>query len=478
MSTIPEFFENSAKRLPNKTALVVDRKSYTYKELYHQVQSFSSALLRYPKKSVISIMFENSLEFIVSYLGILKTDCIAHLVLPNIADHNLLEQIQSANPRAIIVSKELSSKIQKIEDSSFDKFEFSELMSSEKQNDRKPNNDETAYLIYTSGTTSVPKGVGISHANAIFTVNNIVSVLRYTESDIDVLPLPLSHSFGLGCMHTSFYIGSTLILHKNMMDVNNVLDSILSNNATTFAAVPTTLTKLLDYPKLSECVVNLRLIITNSAAVPTFTINGYHKILKKGNLATYYGLTEASRSTFMIFDKLDGKEESVGLPAPGVQIKIVNEENQESVEGTVWIKGGNVIKSYWKNSDANKNIIDGWLKTGDVGYLDPQGYLFIKGRLDDVINVGGEKVVPEEVERIVKTLPGIDEAVAIGVKHKFFGQVVKLFVQKSPSATIQKSEIISYCIKNLERYKVPTQIEFIDEIPRTEYGKIKRFKLE
>lgn len=95
-----------------------------------------------------------------------------------------------------------------------------------------------------------------------------------------------------------------------------------------------------------------------------------------------------------------------------------------------------------------------------------------------MINVGGEKVVPEEIEKIVKALPGITEAIAIEVTHKLFGQVEKLFVQKSPGSTIQKSEIISYCVKNLERYKVPTQIEFIDEIPRTEYGKIKRFKLE
>ena len=153
----------------------------------------------------------------------------------------------------------------------------------------------------------------------------------------------------------------------------------------------------------------------------------------------------------MIFVKPDIREESVGLPAPGVQIKIVSEENQESAVGSVWIRGGNVIKSYWKNSEADKNIIDGWLKTGDIGYLDPQGYLFLKGRLDDVINVGGEKVVPEEIERIVKALPGIDEAVAIGVKHKLFGQIVKMFVQKSPGAIIQKSEIISHCIKNLDR---------------------------
>ena len=202
---------------------------------------------------------------------------------------------------------------------------------------------------------------------------------------------------------------------------------------------------------------------------------GCSKILKKGRLATYYGLTEASRSTFMKFD-LDGKESSVGMPAPGVQIKLVDQEGNESDDGAIWIRGPNVIRSYWKES-STMNPVEGWLKTGDLGHFDDEGYLYLKGRTDDIINVAGEKVNPQDVERIVKLLADIEEAIAVGVKHETFGQVVKLFVKKIAGSHITKSDIIVHCIKNLERYKVPVHIEFVDDFPRTEYGKIKRFML-
>ena len=123
-------------------------------------------------------------------------------------------------------------------------------------------------------------------------------------------------------------------------------------------------------------------------------------------------------------------------------------------------------------------IVSTTRKTGDIGQLDDEGYLYLTGRIDDLINVAGDKVLPEEVERIVKLLTGVEEVVAIGTKHDIFGQVVKLFVKRSVGSSLEKSEIISHCIKNLERYKVPSLIQFVDDFPRTEYGKIKRFMLE
>lgn len=222
---------------------------------------------------------------------------------------------------------------------------------------------------------------------------------------------------------------------------------------------------------------NLRLVITNSTTIPKETVVGFRNILKKGNLATYYGLTEASRSTFMIFNSA-GKEESVGLPAPDVIIKLVDKNDQNTKQGEIWIKGPNVIKNYWNDPESDRGIKDGWLRTGDLGYLDDDGYLYLKGRNDDIINVAGEKVIPQEVERIVKLLTEVEEAVAIGTEHNVFGQVVKLFVKKTNNASLTKSEIMSHCIKNLERYKVPTDIEFVTDFPRTEYGKIKRFMLK
>ena len=231
------------------------------------------------------------------------------------------------------------------------------------------------------------------------------------------------------------------------------------------------------YDKTKTSCENLRLIITNSTAISENTVKKIMKILKTGKIATYYGLTEASRSTFMIFDEKLRKYNSVGLPATNVEIKIESKDGVKN-NGEICIKGPNVIESYWRNEEMNRNIENGWLKTSDVGHLDEEGYLYLDGRIDDMINVGGEKVIPSEIEMIVNELEGIEESIAVGIPHNTFGQVVKLFAKKTIKSKIQESEIIVHCVKKLERYKVPISIQFVDEFPRTEYGKIKRYELK
>jgi len=473
MSVILDFFDNVVDRFPNKTAVITNERECTYQQLA-ELSNFTATLLsEYQQRKVVSIVMDNTIESIGAYLGTLRAGCIAHLLSQNMSKESLTEQLISAEPVLVLCAQDIIDRIE----TKSKKMHFDSRTIAHYENERKIVPDDVAYLIYTSGTTSEPKGVGVSHANAVFTTKNIVSVLEYSEEDRDVLPLPLSHSFGLGCMHASFYVGSTLILHKNTINSFELLESIKRHGATTFAAVPATLTKLLDEygSKMERYFSDLRLVITNSTAIPENTVKSFRKILKKGRLATYYGLTEASRSTFMKFNS-DGKESSVGIPAPGVQIKLVDQEGNEVDDGEIWIKGLNVIKGYWKDSSV-MNPVEGWLKTGDLGRFDDEGYLYLKGRTDDIINVAGEKVNPQHVERIVKLLADIEEAVAVGVKHETFGQVVKLFVKKTAGSHITKSDIIIHCIKNLERYKIPVNIEFVDDFPRTEYGKIKRFML-
>ena len=333
-------------------------------------------------------------------------------------------------------------------------------------------------LIYTSGTTSSPKGVPIKHENTIFTTKNIVNVLKYTNLDIDVIPLSMSHSFGLGCLHTSLFVGSTLILHKNTMNVLEILNSIKKNNATTFAVVPATLTLLVNnFPeKFVEKCNGLRLIITNSTKVPKDTINKILNLLPNTKFATYYGLTEASRSTFMIFNENKNKIESVGKHAPDVELKIQKESN-ELEQGQILVRGKNVIDNYW-NSEFSEKFTNNWLETGDLGYMDKDEFLYLTGRKDYVINVGGEKVNPEEIEKIVKMLDPIEEAVAIGIKHQIFGKVIKILVKKYDGVEIDTSFIIKHCKQNLERFKVPVKVEFVSNFPKNEHGKIIRFMLQ
>ena len=267
---------------------------------------------------------------------------------------------------------------------------------------------------------------------------------------------------------------------QRKMNLENILETINKFNVTTLAAIPATLTKLLklNTKNFEDFFKEIRLIVTNSTTIPKKTVLEYKKILRKGNLATYYGLTEASRSTFMIFDSKNGREESVGKVAPNVEIKIENEKQDKSDIGEIYIRGKNVIKKYWKNSEADKNLFDGWLKTGDMGYLDNEGFLFLKGRNDEIINIGGEKVSPLDIEEKVKEIPEIDDAAAFGIKHEIFGQTIKLCVVKSKDSKIEKSQILSYCMKNLEKYQIPSKIDFVESIPKTDYGKVKRFMLK
>jgi len=474
MILITDFLENSSRKFPNKTALIFKDSKYTYQELNNEVEKKSSFFNKFKRNSVISLFFDNSPEFIISYLGVLKSACIAHIISSNITKNNLDEQISTTNPAAIVSSRELFPKISVIEDPKIEKIEYHEIKSGS-YDERKAKMSDYAYLIYTSGTTTKPKGVPITHNNSVFTTNNIVNMLKYKNSDVDILPLPLSHSFGLGCLHTSLCVGSTLVLHKNMINTE-IFSSVNDYSATTFAAIPSSLINLINTEpsSLKDIFKDLRLIITNSTSIPSDTIKEYKKILQRGIIATYYGLTEASRSTFMIFDD-EKKFNSVGLTPAQIEIKINNKKNLES--GEIWIKGKNVIKKYW-NEEYKENFNDGWLKTGDLGRVDDNGYLYILGRVDDLINISGEKVYPQEIERVVQVLSGIDDAVVIPMKHEVFGEVVKLFVKKSIKSDVSKTDILTHCIKNLERFKVPARIEFVEDFPRTDYGKIKRFMLK
>lgn len=478
--TVINYLEDNIKNHPEKTAIIDDSHHLTFQELNQRVRDFSSIVATLSEKNVISLISENSAEFLIAYLGIINSGRIAHLIPTEISEQNLKSQLKSANSDVVICSSAIKKNLSNFASINVPMFTFNELPSESTADVMTPKNNDLAYLIYTSGTTAEPKGVAVSHAMTEFTTKNIVRILDYSKSDIDLLPLPLHHSFGLGCFHTSLCVGSTLVLLKSANNLQSILESLKRHNATTLAAIPATLTKLLQFDMkiLEEHFSNIRLIMTNSTPIPKNTVLLFKEILKKGYLATYYGLTEASRSTFMVFDKSSHREASVGKVAPGIDMKIVNDYDDDSRTGEIWIRGNNVIKKYWNNPDADKNLVDGWLRTGDIGYFDEEQYLFLKGRNDDMINVGGEKIAPYEIEETVRQISGVEDVAAFGIKHEVFGQTIKLNVVKSKDSDLDKSKILTHCMKNLEKFKIPTKIDFVQSIPKTDYGKVKRFMLK
>jgi len=475
-----DFLKKNVENHGDKIAVIDNEKEITFIELYEKVEKFSNNIKILNQEKIISLISENSISFIIAYLGIINSGKIVHLISPEISEINLFNQLKSSKSKNIICNQLMKKKILNFNSIKTTIFDIEEILLKHNNKEIESSQNKLAYLIYTSGTTAEPKGVTVSHSMIEFTTKNIIKVLSYSNSDIDLLPLPLNHSFGLGCIHTSLYVGSTLVLLKNASNLEEILESLKKYKITTLAAIPATLTKILSFEnkKLEDYFSEIRLIITNSTAIPKKTVIQFKEILKKGNLATYYGLTEASRSTFMVFDKNNQREKSVGKCSPNVEIKIVNKEENNLKLGDIFIKGENVIKKYWNNVEADKNIFDNWLKTGDTGYFDKEGYLFLKGRSDEIINVGGEKVMPIEIEQTIKNIPGVEDAVAFGIEHEIFGQTIKLNIIKSKNSEINKAQILSYCIKNLERFKIPSKIDFVEKIPKTDYGKVKRFMLK
>ena len=476
---IIDFLKNNAEKYPSKIGFIDEEKEITFQNMLNEVEIFSSSELLRDKNEVVGLVLDNSIEDIIAYLGIMYAGKIVHIIPPKITEKNFINQIQSSNPSVIICSKKNQINFLDFNTKNIPICTYEQVISKSTTRFENRENNKIAYLIYTSGTTSEPKGVPISHQMIEFTTKNIVKVLGYSKNDIDLTPLPIYHSFGLGCLHTSIYIGSTFVLLKNANNLENVLNSLKKFNATTLAVVPVTLTKFLKFEKqgLEEKLSNIRLIITNSTSIPKNTVNDIKSILKNNKLATYYGLTEASRSTFMIFNQNSKLDTSVGKSAPEVEIKIEKFDEKSQI-GEIIVKGRNVIKNYWNNPLANKNLKNGWLQTSDIGYLDDEGNLFLIGRNDDTINIGGEKVIPNEIEEIIKQIPEIEDVVAFGIDNEVFGKTIKVNIIKKKNSNLDKIKILSYCLKNLEKFKIPSKIEFVEKIPKNEYGKVKRSLLK
>ena len=488
LNTISDFLDESEKKYPHKTALIFEGKKYTYVQIKKSADFIANKLSNRSKKgNVIGILLPNSPDFIFSYFGVLKSGCVALLIPTNISDENLEYQLKKTAPILILSSAPYENKLNRIKLPKKTRvININKLLKeegSEKKLTRRVKGGDIASIIFTSGSTFKSKGAKLQHSNVAQATRNIVKFLKFKEKDIDVNISPLSHSFGLGHLHCIFAVGGTEILFRDSVNLKKILNTIINERATTFSAVPTILQLItFHYPRIfSKCGKHLRFIQTNTSPLDQSLINKIFFLLPTTDLHYYYGLTEASRSTFITLNKNKKKLASIGKALPNVKIKIVGERGKRLSTpkiGEICIKGRHVISEYWKDREiSKKRIKNGWLYTGDMGFSDKDGYLYFCGRKDDLINVAGEKVSPEEIEHKAKNVPGVLDAVAVGQPDRLFGEVAKLYVVVNEDSFKMEKLVISLK-KNLERYKNPTEILTIDKVPRTDNGKVMRWKLK
>lgn len=339
--------------------------------------------------------------------------------------------------------------------------------------------DDVAIMLHTSGTTSNPKRVMLTHSNLINNIESNISSLNLTQNDRVLISMPMYFGYcNTAQFLTHLYLGASIIILNSMFLPKQFFQTVEQEKITNFTGVPSMLLMLLDYRYADKYdYTSLRYVCFGGGKMPENKLKMLIEKYQTIGFVQTYGQTECSpRVTALLPTFALSKLGSVGTPIPGVQLKIVSEEMQECKEnevGEIIVTGKNIMKGYFKQLKiTNETIINGWIHTGDLGYLDKDGFLYLTGRKKNMIISGGINIYPEEVEQIMLEHEAVAEVCVVAEEHERLGEVpVAKVILKSE---VTKKELAAYCSSRLANYKVPTKYEFVSELTKTYNGKIKR----
>ena len=343
-----------------------------------------------------------------------------------------------------------------------------------------------AVLQYTGGTTGVSKGAILTHRNLTANVTQINAWFQGVRpgKEVILICLPLFHVFGMTVgMNWAVSNGAAMVLMPNPRDFDLLVKSIAKHGVTLFPGVPALFNGLNNYPGIDSIdVSSVRACFSGSAPIPDDVLQRFEK-LTGSVIVEGFGMSETSPVALVNPLRGTRKLGSVGLPVSDTDIKIVDADDPtvamaSGEEGELVIRGPQVMRGYWNRpEETDKTIIDGWLHTGDLATIDEDGYVRIVGRKKDMISAGGFKIYPDEVDNVLASHPDIQEAATIGVPDERRGETVKSFIVMQPGKTLTPEQIDVYCREQLAPYKVPRQVEFLDELPKSTVMKVLRREL-
>jgi long-chain acyl-CoA synthetase len=453
MRLLSDILDETARRLPDRPALSDPDEALTYGELAARAALVAQALRRegLVPGDRVCLVLPNGVEFVVAHFGVLGAGGVSVPCDHAISPTNLAAVEADCTPRLTLRPGDLAAR------------GWFEGRGPVREPDPRREAGDLATLMYTTGTTGRPKGVMLGHDNVFAALRNICNFIGYTAEDREVITLPLSHNFGLGQLYCNLMNGGRVHIEPGLARVGRVLRMISDLPATGFPTTPAGIGLLLDRykPVLIERARALRFLVINSAPLAPERVGELRAALPATRIMVYYGLTEASRSTFIDFNAVGpDKYRSVGRPMPGVRIRLTD-------AGEIAIRGPTVTQGYWNDVGRTvQTVREGWLHTGDLGRIDADGYLEITGRLEDVVNVGGYKVNPQEVEAVLERFPGV---VAAGV----FGRT-RVEAAVVGGTGLDLVALLEHCRKHLEPFKVPAVFHGVSDLPRTDTGKLKR----
>jgi long-chain acyl-CoA synthetase len=472
---------------PEKPAIIAGKQIVSYQQLWQKTLAAVARLkaLDVRPQDRVVLSASASPSFVYGYLAVHLLQAVAVVVDSQSTESRLKYIIGQARPKAAFLSGRFNPEsimpvfsIKTFEDlpPGTGSVEF-------------PSLDEAADILYTTGTTGEPKGVVLTHKTISRTAHNINVFIGNGAADREVIPLPLSHSFGLGRLRCNLLSGATVILVNGFAFIGNIFRAIERFGATGFSTVPAGIAMLFRTAedKIGAYADQMKYMEIGSAPMPLAHKKKLMKLLPNTRICMHYGLTEASRTTFIEFHSAGDKlEKSIGMPSPNVKIKIVDGHYQELPSGQIGrilVKGENVMREYFENQSMTREVFNAdWLYTGDYGFCDEDGYFYLEAREKEMINVGGLKVSPVEIENLLKKYRGIEDCACVGISDPkgISGEVPKAFVVCNKNCTNKPNEIelTDFLRDKLESYKLPVEFEWIDSIPKTTSGKIQRLSLK
>ncbi|WP_192022786.1 long-chain-fatty-acid--CoA ligase FadD [Shewanella sp. WPAGA9] len=528
-STLVDMFESAVAKYADQPAFINMGATLTYRKLEERSRAFAAYLqneLKLEKGDRVALMMPNLLQYPIALFGVLRAGMVVVNVNPLYTPRELKHQLVDSGAKAIVVVSNFARTLEEVVSETpvesviitglgdqlsapkrtlvnfvvkyikkmVPKYNLPHALSFRQSLSKgrrlqyvKPeiSPDDLSFLQYTGGTTGVSKGAMLSHKNVVSNVlqaNGAYSPALKDGTEFVVTALPLYHIFALTVNCLLFlHKGSKNLLITNPRDLPAFVGELKKYPFTALTGVNTLFNALVNDEDFNSLDFSrLKLSIGGGMAVQKAVADKWQSITKT-RLLEGYGLTEASPLVTCCPYNLDGYNGSIGFPAPSTDIQVRDDEGNvlaQGETGELFAKGPQVMQGYWQRPEETAKVIDkeGWLATGDIGYMDEKGFFFIVDRKKDMILVSGFNVFPNEVEDVIALHPKVIEVAAVGVPNEASGELVKVFVVAKDNS-LTDSDIIKHCRHHLTGYKVPKLVEFRDELPKSNVGKILRREL-
>ncbi|MFX3623746.1 MAG: o-succinylbenzoate--CoA ligase [Ectobacillus sp.] len=474
MNTMPNWLKQRAFLTPDRIALETEKEQLTFRELDGRVMALSGQLAQAGVKqgAHVAILMRNSIEMVVAIHALTYIGAVAVMLNTRLSQSELLWQLEHAEASLLLTEEEFRGMLGEIPVLTYVPDEMQRINSSEVKIQQEFRLEDTMTIMYTSGTTGKPKGVMLTYGNHWWSAVGSALNLGVREDDCWLACLPFFHVGGLSILMKSVMYGMRVLLVEkvNPLQLN---EAIQTKGVTMISVVAKVLADMVrelgegTYPSALRCV------LLGGGPAPRPLLEAC--VAKGIPVYQTYGMTETSSQICTLSsDYMLTKVGSAGKPLFPCELRIKTEGDGP---GEIVVKGPNVTKGYFKREDATvQSIRDGWLHTGDIGYLDEEGFLYVLDRRSDLIISGGENVYPAQIEEVLLEHPAVMEAGVVGMDDEKWGQVPAAFIKQGK--TVTEEELLSFCSERLARYKVPKKIIFVDELPCNASNKLLRRELK